>query len=191
FPVAEQKGKEIWMTEYLMNLNTGNAGAPAWTSYSEETIWNETLQMLNTVHQSMMHNWNAYIWWYLKRYYSFIGDGTNGTVSGEVLKRGYAFSHFSKFVRPGYVRIKTEFQQSNVLISAYKGENKTVVVFINSETTPLNNISLKIVGKTPTSATMYVTTSSVNRSSTDLQPQDGNLILALSPKSVTTVVMEN
>lgn len=191
FPVAEQKGKEIWMTEYLMNLNTGNAGAPAWTSYSEEAIWNETLQMLNTVHQSMMYNWNAYIWWYLKRYYSFIGDGTNGTASGEILKRGYAFSHFSKFVRPGYVRIKTEFQQSNVLISAYKGENKTVVVFINPDATPLNNISLKIAGETPSSATMYVTTSSVNRSNTDLQPQNGNLILAINPKSVTTIVVQN
>src|SRR5690606_11032914 len=94
FPLAESKEKEIWMTEYLMNLNTGNAGAPAWTSFSEEAIWNETMQMLNTMHQAMMHNWNAYIWWYLKRYYSFIGDGTNGTTSGQVLKRGYAFSHF-------------------------------------------------------------------------------------------------
>jgi glucuronoarabinoxylan endo-1,4-beta-xylanase len=191
FPLAKSKGKEIWMTEYLMNLNTGNAGAPAWTTYSNEAIWNETMQMLNTVHQSMMHNWNAYIWWYLKRYYSFIGDGTNGTVSGEILKRGYAFSHFSKFVRPGFIRIKTEFQQSNALISAYQGEDKTVIVLINPDVSPITNISLKVGGETPTSAEMYVTTASLNRSKTTLQPQDGNLILLLTPRSITTVVVEN
>jgi glucuronoarabinoxylan endo-1,4-beta-xylanase len=191
FPIAAQKGKEIWMTEYLMNLNTGQAGAPAWTTYSEEAIWNETLQMLSTVHQAIMHNWNAYIWWYLKRYYSFIGDGTNGTNSGEILKRGYAFSHFSKFIRPGYVLIKTEFQQTDALISAYKGENKTVVVLINPGTTSVTNISLKVAEVIPSSATMYVTSSSVNRSKTTLQSQNGNLVLTLTPKSITTVVIEN
>ncbi|MCW5910922.1 MAG: hypothetical protein KIT62_07600 [Cyclobacteriaceae bacterium] len=191
FPIAEQKGKEIWMTEYLLNLNTGQAGMPAWTAYSQEAIWDETLQMLNTVHQAMTHNWNAYVWWYLKRYYSFIGDGTNGTTSGETLKRGYAFSHFSKYVHPGYVRIKAEFQQPNTLVSAYKGENKTVLVIINTGTTSITNIGLKVAGQTPLSATMYVTSTSVNRDKTILQPQDGNLILALAPKSVTTVVVEN
>ena len=190
FPLAESKGKEIWMTEYLMNLNTGNAGAPAWTSYSEEAIWNETLQMLNTMHQSMLHNWNAYIWWYLKRYYSFIGDGTNGTSSGEILKRGYAFSHFSKFIRPGYVRVKTEFQQSNALISAYQGEGSTVVILINPDNTSITNISLNIGGEIPSSAFVYVTTASQNRSKTTIQSQEGGLIVSLTPKSITTVVIE-
>ncbi|HRJ30078.1 MAG TPA: hypothetical protein PLV21_15050 [Cyclobacteriaceae bacterium] len=191
FPLAEAKGKEIWMTEYLMNLNTGNAGAPAWTSYSEEAIWNETLQMLNTIHQSMMHNWNAYIWWYLKRYYSFIGDGTNGTVSGEILKRGYAFSHFSKFVRPGFRRIKTEFVQAEALITAYKSDTQTVVVLINSGTIPITNISIKVSGQAPVSATQYVTTQSLDRMKTQLQAQDANLVFSLQPKSITTLVLEN
>ncbi|MBX2945065.1 MAG: hypothetical protein KF725_04470 [Cyclobacteriaceae bacterium] len=190
FPLAEAKGKEIWMTEYLMNLNTGNAGGPAWDSYSEEAIWDETLQMLNTIHQSMMHNWNAYIWWYLKRYYSFIGDGTNGTISGDILKRGYAFSHFSKFVRPGYIRIKTDFQQSNALISAYKGDGKIVVVLINPGVTPVTNISLKVAAETPASATQYLSSVTQNIIKTTIQPQDGNLVLSLSPKSITTVVVE-
>lgn len=191
FPLAEQKGKEIWMTEYLMNLNTGQAGAPAWTTYTNDQIWNETLGMLGTMHQSMMLNWNAYIWWYLKRYYSFIGDGTNGTVSGEILKRGYAFSHFSKFVRPGYVRIKTEFQQSSALISAYQGDGKTVVVLINPETAPINNLSIKIGSETPASASRYVTTATSDRVKTTLEKTDGNLLFALEPKSVTTIVIEN
>ena len=63
------------MTEYLLNLNSGNAGAAAWSTYSEAAIWNESLKMLGTVHDAMSNNWNAYIWWYLQRFYSFIGDG--------------------------------------------------------------------------------------------------------------------
>lgn len=191
FPLAEQKGKEVWMTEYLMNLNTGQAGAPAWTTYSNEQIWNESLNMLGTVHQAMTLNWNAYIWWYLKRYYSFIGDGTNGTTSGEILKRGYAFSHFSKFIRPGYVRIKTEFQQSNALITAYKGENKTVLVLINPDTSPIINISVKVDGNTPSLATQYVTTATQDRNQKSLEATDGHLLLALEPKSITTIVINN
>jgi O-glycosyl hydrolase len=191
FPLAESKAKEIWMTEYLMNLNTGNAGAPAWTSYSEEAKWNETMQMLGTIHQAMQHNWNAYIWWYLKRYYSFIGDGTNGTVSGQVLKRGHAFAHFSKFVKPGFVRVKTEFVTSEALISAYKSDDQTVVVLINPGTVAITNIGIKIAGQVPASATQYITTLSSNREKTTLQQQDSNLIIALPSKSVTTIVVDN
>src|SRR5690606_29801142 len=86
YPLAEALGKEVWMTEYLLNLNTGNAGSSPWSSYSEETKWDETMEMLSTVQISMKSNMNAYIWWYLERYYSFLGDGTEGTELGEVLK---------------------------------------------------------------------------------------------------------
>ncbi len=188
FPTAEQKGKEVWMTEYLMNQNASSN----WSQISADVIWDETLQMLNTVHQAMENNWNAYIWWYLKRYYSFIGDGTQGTTSGEILKRGYAFSHFSKFVRPGYVRVKTEFpQQYDALISAYRGEGKTIIILINPGTAAVSNISLAIAGETPASATVYSTTSSVNVEKTIVEPQDGHLIVSLGSKSVLTVVVED
>lgn len=184
FPLAEQKGKEIWMTEYLLNQGaTSN-----WSQLPDNVIWDETIQMLNTVHQSMTHNWNAYIWWYLKRYYSFIGDGTQGTTSGEILKRGYAFSQFSKFVRPGYVRIKVDFQH-DAHVTAYSGEGKTVIVLINPNNSPLTNIGLVVAGKTPSSATVYETTASLNRNKTTVEPQDGHLIVSLLPKSIVTVVI--
>lgn len=59
FPLAEQKNKEIWMTEYLLNLNTGNAGAAAWSTYSETTKWMESLKMLKGIHDAMNCNWHA------------------------------------------------------------------------------------------------------------------------------------
>lgn len=185
FPVALEKGKEVWMTEYLLNQNATNA----WSELEEAVIWDETLQMLGTIHEAMTHNWNAYVWWYLKRYYSFIGDGTQGTTSGEVLKRGYAFSHFSKFVRPGFVRVEAEFAY-NAQVTAYKGDGKTVVVLVNPTTTPIANIALTIDGTAPTSVTRYETTLTSNRTQTTIQAEEGNLVLTLAPKSVSTIVFE-
>lgn len=55
---------------------------------------------------------------------------------GMISKRGYNMAHFSKFVRPGYVRIDaTKNPEPNVYVSAYKGDNKVVIVAINKNNT--------------------------------------------------------
>lgn len=184
FPLAEQKGKEIWMTEYLLNKNATSS----WAQLDDGIIWDETLQMLSTVHQSMIYNWNAYIWWYLKRYYSFIGDGTQGTSSGEILKRGYAFSHYSRFVRPGYKRIAADLEKSNALVTAYLGDGKIVIVLVNPEATAVGNISISVAGETPLAANVYSTSLLKNREISQVAPKDDQLLINLPAKSVTTVV---
>ncbi len=191
YPLAEQKGKEIWMTEYLMNLNTGNAGAPAWSTYSEEEIWDETLGMLTSMHQAMEFNWNAYIWWYLKRYYSFLGDGTQGTTSGEILKRGVAFSHFSKYIRPGYQRIDFEAEENTGLdMTAYMGENKIVVVAVNDSEQGVPNIALSVEGSAISSANSYTSSSSISWNTNQLEVTNDEVIVSFTRKSVTTIVLE-
>lgn len=186
YPLAEQKGKEIWMTEYLLNLNSGSD--PDKWDESDEAIWNESMEMLETIHKGMISNWNAYIWWYIRRFYSFLGDGEHGTVRGEILKRGLAFSHFSKFVRPGYVRIDAQLDSSaNIKVSAYTGDNKEVVVIINSE----NNFvpEFNLMTQSLSSAEIYVTSFSKDREKTILSPNNGSLKIGLDPKSITTIVI--
>lgn len=190
FPLAEQKKKEIWMTEYLLNLNTGNTGAAAWSTYSEAAIWNESLKMLGTVHEAMNNNWNAYIWWYLQRFYSFIGDGEQNTANGAVLKRGYAFSHFSKYVRPGFVRIGVDVPSTSPLkITSYKKDTQTVVVIINSDFAAVKNV--QISGLTPKSITSYATTETATMTKSALTATDNVVILDIAPYSVTTLVINN
>lgn len=189
FPLAEQKGKEVWMTEYLLNLNTGNAGAAAWTTYSDATRWAESLTMLNTVHEAMMHNWNAYIWWYLQRYYSFIGDGEQGTTDGEILKRGHAFAHFSKFIRPGFVRVGTEINESRALnITAYKGDEQIVVVVINPGTEAVGNVNFAVPAVSAAAA--YATSGLFNRQERSVEVQRDRVIMGILPESVTTIVID-
>lgn len=186
FPLAEQQNKEIWMTEYLMNLGTGNSGAPAWQTYTSAAKWDETLSMLTTMHDAMTYNWNAYIWWYLQRYYSFIGDGEQGTTNGAILKRGYAFSQFSRFVRPGYIRVGTQTTNSNLKITAYEGTDKIVAVIINDGTFT-GKIALGV--PSVTTAAAYMTTSSINAEQQEVTLADNSAILSIVPKSVTTVVI--
>lgn len=190
FPLAEQKQKEIWMTEYLMNLNTGNAGAPKWTTYSEAVKWGETIKMLVSVHDAMMSNWNTYIWWYLQRFYSFIGDGEEGTTNGAVLKRGFAFAHFARFVRPGFVRIGTDATLNYYLkISAYKKDNQLVVVVINPEAFPIGNVQLN--GITQTNAVTYTSSDALVMSQKTGTISDKKLTFDAPANSVTTIVLNN
>ena len=195
YPLAEEHGKEVWMTEYLLNLNTGNTGNSPWSSYSEDAKWEETMNMLNTIQVAMQSNMNAYVWWYLERYYSFLGDGTEGTQLGEVLKRGHAFSNYSRFIRPGYERIETEGPVARgylrVTVTAYRGPDRTVFVAINGEDTPRE---LTFVVEEATSATFqpYVTslTQNVERGN-DLILIDNSFTTTLPPESITTFVSDD
>ena len=129
------------------------------------------------------------IWWYLQRYYSFIGDGEQGTANGEILKRGYAFSHFSKFIRPGFVRVDASTSKYTGLeITAYKGNNQIVVVIINQNNYWANNINLEV--PSVSSASAYETSVNLNRAKKEVNLSDGKVVLNISPKSITTIVVE-
>jgi len=83
----------MWMTEY--NINTDNVG----TAHLDST-WNYVWQFMNSIDLTMrLNNENAYIWWTSKRFYSLIGDGTNGTTAKDVLPRGHGLSHYAKFAK--------------------------------------------------------------------------------------------
>ena len=188
FPLAVNQKKEIWMTEYLMNLNTGNAGAAKWNTYTESVKWTESIKMLESVHNAMLNNWNAYIWWYLQRYYSFIGDGEEGTSNGEILKRGYGFSQYSRFVRPGFLRIGVQTsEENNLKITAYTKGNEVVVVVINPEN--VTQKRFQINGLKITNAVSYTTSEKDSALKNTLTVKDGLIEQDLHSKSITTFVI--
>jgi len=95
YPLAESKGKEIWMTEHLVL----------------ETDWEDNLATGKEIQDCMNAGMSAYIWWYIVRFYGPIyDDGSQpdtppGAVQSEISKRGYVMSQFARFVRPGFFRI--------------------------------------------------------------------------------------
>lgn len=118
YPLAHNKGKPTWMTEYLVN---------------DQTI-DTAIQTAQQIHDCLnTGNMSAYVWW------KCIGDA-NGLISsnGVPQKRGFVMAQFSRFVRPGFNRIAAAYNGS-VLVTAYRDTNSTAfaIVAINTTGIPL------------------------------------------------------
>jgi len=138
---AKSLGKEVWMTEHLDTLTTLDANI------------NTAIEIHDCFTKA---NFNAYIWWYGKRFYGLIGQ------DGQVTKRGYMMSHFARFVKPGAVRLGAGANSRNeVLISAYRNGTKKVVVAINRGSYDVKQ-KITFQGGSATAVIPYVTTSSKN-----------------------------
>jgi len=134
---AISKGKEVWMTEHLLNTES---------NYNIDSQWRSVWEMVKEVHDCMTYDFNAYIWWYSKRFYSLIGDGQYGTVDGKPLFRGLALSHYAKYAT-GKTRIaatatgvSVNTTSSNVFVTAYESDDEITLVLFNRHAT--NEIGL-------------------------------------------------
>ncbi len=162
YPLFKQKGggKELWMTEvYYPNSDNNSADR-----------WPEALGVSEHIHHSMVEgDFQAYVWWYIRRSYGPMKE------DGMISKRGYNMAHFSKFVRPGYVRIDaTKNPEPNVYVSAYKGDNKVVIVAINKNNTGVNQ-NFVLQNGTASQVSRWITSSSSNlQPGTDLKVTDNH-----------------
>ncbi|MBL7253520.1 cellulose binding domain-containing protein [Paractinoplanes lichenicola] len=192
YALAEQNNKPVWMTEWNFHEADGN-GSNIWGNPSNQAVWDETLDdIMRTVHKSMESNWNAYVWWYGKRYYSFIGDGETayGTTAGVPLKRGYAFSQFAKYVRPGYQRVAlTKSTKANPLeVTAYSGGGKTTLVVLNRSTSAVSNAVLQ-APQSITRAEHYLTSRTDNAVALPTSVNGSQVTVSVPARSISTVVL--
>ena len=97
-----KKGKEIWMTEYLINWNENQ---PTNRNFDFSKDFFNFFTAINTC---MLGDFNAWVHYASKRFYAMLGDGQNGTSNGTITKRGYVMAHFAKFVT-GMTRIDATF----------------------------------------------------------------------------------
>ena len=127
YPLARQHGKEIWMTEHLHNTNSPN-----------DWSWDQALMVGEEIYGCMAANFNAYIYWYLKRYYSMLGDGEQGTTVGQLLPRSTITAHYARYAT-GRQRIGIDRIAGNndFLLTAYEGEHDITLVLQNSADTHL------------------------------------------------------
>ncbi|WP_342497809.1 glucuronoxylanase [Bacillus sp. FSL R7-0672] len=178
YPLFKQKGggKELWMTEvYYPNSDNNSADR-----------WPEALGVSEHIHHSMVEgDFQAYVWWYIRRSYGPMKE------DGMISKRGYNMAHFSKFVRPGYVRIDaTKSPEPNVFVSAYKGNNQVVIVAINKNNTGVNQHFVMQNG-TASQASRWITSSNSNlQPGTDLNISGNQFWAHLPAQSVTTFVIK-
>jgi glucuronoarabinoxylan endo-1,4-beta-xylanase len=192
YPLAAQYGKNQWMTEWNFHEADGS-GSNIWGDSTNLAAWNETLdKIMPSVNRTMESNWSAYIWWYGRRYYSFIGDGESafGTTGGAVLKRGWAFSQYSKYVRPGYQRIGvTESSKASPLdVTAYQGDGKITLVILNRTTSAVNGAVIQ-APEDVTSALQTMTSRYSSRAAQTTSVNGSQVTVSVPARSISTVVI--
>ncbi|MGA9120311.1 MAG: FlgD immunoglobulin-like domain containing protein [Bacteroidota bacterium] len=169
YPLAVSKGKEFWMTEHLVL----------------DTSWTAVLATGREIHDCMSAGMNAYVWWYIVRYYGPIGE------DGAVTKRGYVMSQYARFVRPGYFKIKCNATpQRNVWVSAYKDgtSSKVVIVAINTGASSVQQAFATTNVSSP-SFSQYTTSLSKNcAKGSDIPSVNGSFQASLDPSSITTFI---
>ena len=111
------KGKEIWMTEYLINWNEIENNTRNF-DYSKDVF-----NFFRAINTCMLGDFNAWVHYAAKRYYAMLGDGQRGTSSGTVTKRGYVMAHFARFVT-GMNRIEATFKKGRswYLVPSFHGK---------------------------------------------------------------------
>jgi len=181
YPKAAEKGKSLWMTEHY----TTTSG----TNPQQANLWPDALEAGKEVHTFMTINYNAYVWWYIRRNYGLITD------DGKISKRGCAFSHFARFVRPGFQRVDVPASPaSGIQVTAYKKDGSLVVVLINSNNS-VSNQSFTITnlsGSIP--SFRKIVTSGSKSQAEDPAPvtvsNNKTFSVSLDAQSITTLVYE-
>lgn len=192
YPLATQYGKNQWMTEWNLHEADGN-GSNIWGNPSNAATWNESLdRILESVHKSMEAGWSAYIWWYGRRFYSFIGDGEAqyGTKKGEVLKRGYAFSQYSKYVRPGDKRValSKSSKASSLEVTAYQGKGKVTLVILNRSNSAISDAVVQ-VPQSISKAEYTVTSQTLSAQPQTANVSGGQVTLSVPARSISTLTV--
>ena len=179
---AEQKGKEVWMTEHYLSPANGSASAIG-----------DAIAAAEEVHASMVTaQYNAYVWWWIvdwpaEGFVSGLADTNNNPTY-----YGAAIAQFSKYVRPGSVRASaTANPVSGVDVSAYAGNGTSEIVAINSNSSA-NTVTFATSGETFTSVTPYETSASgMLAQQTAIGVSGGSFTYTLPAQSITTFVGTN
>ncbi|MBR0201507.1 MAG: hypothetical protein IJQ44_03490 [Bacteroidaceae bacterium] len=134
-----KKGKEIWMTEYLINWNEVENNTRNF-DFSKDFF-----NFFRAINVCMLGDFNAWIHYAAKRYYGFLGDGQRGAgSSGSVTKRGYIMAHFARYAT-GKTRIDIDFGATPLEGSAYISESgDTVVAVVANESDEATEVTLDL-----------------------------------------------
>lgn len=179
--LATQYRLPVWMTEY---------STPTYTDWRSSFEWAERMHILLT---DGGVNAIDYLWGYFG---DWVRTDTMISIDFEDgVYRSHSFTpiywltgHYSRFVRPGFVRVAATSSSSSVLTSAYRGPRRAIVVATNPTDTP-QPIRVTIKGELK-GVVQSVRSSATEqwRSLAPITPRRNSFGASLPPKSVTTFV---
>lgn len=178
-----QKGKEIWMTEYLINWNEVENNTRNF-DFSKDFF-----NFFTAINTCMLGDFNAWVHYAAKRYYGMMGDGTKGAgSSGTITKRGYIMAHFAKFVT-GMTRIEATFG-GGLEGSAYLSQSgDTLVAVVSNSSDDTIDLTFDLPFYTQ-QGDFYATGKNQNFKKTILTPESETCrpVATIDAKSVATVL---
>jgi glucuronoarabinoxylan endo-1,4-beta-xylanase len=179
--------KRYWQTEMWDGAGApnNNSGCSSWCpGIGDAMFW------ANTIDNAIVNgNANAWLYWWLVTN----GPDNNGlllSTNGQVAIRAYVLAQYSKFVRPGWVRIDaTHVPQSGITISAYKNASTGAFAVVATNQNSSNTTqAFSLSGFTATSVTPYVTSSSLSLAQQSTVTAGSSFSYGLPAQSVTTFV---
>jgi len=178
-----KKGKELWMTEYLINWNEAEGNTRSF-DFSKDFF-----NFFTAINTCMLGDFNAWIHYAAKRYYGMLGDGQRGTTTGVVTKRGYIMAHFAKFVT-GMTRIGSSFNGASLEGSTYLSQTGDTCVCVVSNS-HAESISLTVdLPFYTTTGKQYFTSKTKNNYYQAIVPETETCrpLVTLEAQSVTTLL---
>ncbi|SNY25168.1 cellulose binding domain-containing protein [Paractinoplanes atraurantiacus] len=176
YPLFQQKGagKELWMTEVYYPNSSDSADS-----------WPGALDVGEHMHHAMVDaGFQAYVWWYLRRSYGPMRE------DGRISKRGAVMAQFSRFVRPGYVRVDaTANPATNVFVSAYRGGDTVAIVAVNKNSSAVSQ-QFTLAGTAASGSVAAWLTDAGNNVARQsaLSMANGSVTVTLPARSVMTLV---
>jgi glucuronoarabinoxylan endo-1,4-beta-xylanase len=181
-PSIAAAGKEYWETEVDTGTGSGDSSGDGIAS---------ALKMATTIHNDLTKaNLNAWHLWWL---YNASGNGgcLYDTTNNVWSKRLWVLGNYSRFVRPGFVRVNTSgTAPSGTYVSAYQNpaDGTVVVVAINTNSSA-SPLSLYISGVVPCSITPWVTSAADSLASKSaITVSNARFSATLDAQSVTSFV---
>ncbi|HYQ01889.1 MAG TPA: glycoside hydrolase family 30 beta sandwich domain-containing protein [Polyangiaceae bacterium] len=178
-----KRSKPIWETEV--------SGVMYWPEQGASTDIKNGIAVAGWIHSALtVGEASAWLYWW----YEASGDNEGLLIKGSsaLTKRCYTLGNYSKFVRPGYTRVDiTGAVPSDILLSAYTGEDGTVVIVAINKGSAAVSVPITIAGGTAVPATLTPNVTSANDNLTakpGVTVTGGTFTAALDGMTVTTFV---
>lgn len=184
YPLAAKKGKEVWMTEFLINERQQND--------NKNINWKDDgFLFAHSINDAMLADMSAWVHYSLKRYYGCLGDGQYGTTNNSITKRGYILSHYAKYVS-GSTRIKHVLNDATGRLSSSAYLSTTgdsVIVMVINPSADTYNTSFTLPFNIMTGHNI-TTTESINVKKSDLtiETETYRPNVSVQPYSVNTYI---
>lgn len=182
----------------------------SWESFNEGPNVDDTpdpgmktaLWMVKMMHRHLTKLWmNSWSYWNLTAVADNYADDSKRKnpaliQDGVRYKRAYALGNYSKFVRPGFVRVEaTPEPATDLYVSAYKSDDRVVIVAINDSNAAATQ-TIKLTGDLGgpvENAVPWVTSDQLAleaQAPIAIDATDNSFEASLPPKSVTSFVVD-